>query len=131
MTQSIQRTIIAILALASAALGVYMWADPIGWFEATPGVSNTGSHNHHFIRDVGAMYLTMAGALLLGLRIDRFLQPALAFSTGWLTLHAIVHLWDVAASRLPIEHLVTDLPGVFAPPLIIGYFAWRTQNTTS
>jgi len=54
-------------------------------------VTNTGHHNHHFIRDVGAVYLTMAGGLLLGLQIDRFLQPALVFSTGWLALHAVVH----------------------------------------
>ncbi len=94
-------------------------------------MTNTGHHNHHFIRDVGAVYLTMAGGLLLGLQIDRFLQPALVFSTAWLALHAIIHLWDVAAARLPIDHLVMDLPGVFAPPLIISYLAWRMHNTTS
>jgi hypothetical protein len=131
VTQKIYHASIIIIALAGTAIGIYMWVDPLGWYGATPGVINTGSYNHHFVRDIGAVYMTIGLGLLIGLRITRFLQPALMFSACWLFLHAIVHLWDVAASRLPIEHLMMDFPGVFLPPIIFGYLAWWAQNTTS
>jgi len=33
-------------------------------------------------------------------------------------------VWDIAAARLPVEHFLIDLPGVFLPPLIAAALAW-------
>lgn len=43
---------------------------------------------------------------------------------AFLTLHALVHLWDWAAGREVLSHLVDDLPGVFAPPALALWLAW-------
>ena len=130
-SQNIRKIVIGFLAAGTLGTGLYMMSDPHGWYLAVPGVINTGSHNHHFIRDTGGIYLTMGTGLFLGLRFSRFLQPALLFSTCWMSIHAFVHLWDIVASRLPSEHLAVDFPGVFMPPIILGVLAYREKNTTS
>ena len=125
------RILIAIFAAGLIANGLVMLLEPHGWFTQVPGVANTGDHNHHFIRDIGAVYITMSAVMIYGLRYGHYLLPALSFSAVWLGLHGAIHLWDVLADRLPLQHLWMDLPGVFLPPILLVFLIFRLRPTTS
>ena len=45
--------------------------------------------------------------------------PALAAASGFYLLHALVHLLDTARGLVGPEHFMIDLPGVYAPALIL------------
>jgi hypothetical protein len=112
------RTIIWALALALAANGGFMLAAPAPWYAMIPGVADTGPLNAHFIRDIGAAYLVAGGGLSAFL-LDRRARPAALAACVFLSLHALVHLWDAAEGRESLVHLARDLPMVIAPgPLL-------------
>jgi len=127
-----RRRTVAILAglfgLALAANAVWMLADPGGWYGAVPRVGDTGPYNPHFVRDVAVTYLGLALALGLAAWRPGARPAVLWFAALLLGLHALLHLWDVAAARLPLDHLWIDLPGVFLPPLLAAWLARRSQS---
>ena len=116
-----KRTLYAISAIGFAINALHMLADPAGWYATVPGVPNTGPFNPHFVRDIGVAYLTLTGLLALAAWRPRWAFPLLLAVTLYLGLHAGLHLWDIAAARLPLDHLLVDAPGVFLPVL---FFAW-------
>jgi hypothetical protein len=101
-----------LMALLLGANGLLMLADPLGWFDAVPGVTTTGPFNAHFVRDVGAVYLMCA--LALGWYARRPIQawPALAMATVWLTLHSAIHVYDATCGATPWADLWRDAVGV-------------------
>jgi hypothetical protein len=106
------------MALISAANALWMLADPAGWFNTLPGVADTGPLNVHLVRDVGCAYLTVAVALAFAARVPRAGFPALVVTGTFLGLHALLHVWDVAAGRLPASHALGDAPLVFLPAVL-------------
>jgi hypothetical protein len=50
--------------------------------------------------------------------------PAALAGGAFLALHALVHLWDWASGREMLDHLIADLPAVFAPPALALWLAW-------
>ena len=113
----------AILGLAFAANGVFMLAVPRLWYGTVPGVADTGPFNPHFVRDIGCAYV-VAGGALLGFALDiRFRAAALA-GAAFLALHAALHVWDAAAGRESLDHLVGDLLPVFIAPALALWLVW-------
>ncbi|WP_374571900.1 hypothetical protein [Phenylobacterium sp.] len=109
----------------SGALGVLLGINGLvqiavsfWWYNAVPGVPATGAYNPHFVRDIGAAYLTVAFGL--GWFAWRPGQgwPALTAAASFLVMHAGVHLFDASCSARPLHDLIRDFPGVFAPALI-------------
>src|SRR6266487_2284882 len=97
------RTTFRILGLLNLANGLWMLLAPAGWYLHLPAaVPDTGPLNPHFVRDVGAAFVTI-GAVTL-----------------FYVLHAVVHVTDLAAGRLDASHWLIDLPGVFLPALVLG-----------
>jgi len=119
-----------IVGLALAANGLAMLAVPAGWFEMVPGVVDTGPFNGHFIRDIGAAYL-VAGAALASFAASRIARPAALGGAAFLTIHALVHLWDAAAGREHVHQLLVDLPTVFLPPILALWIAWSPLDRGS
>ena len=118
---AISRTKAFFIWLAAIIWGgtaTWMIATPEGWWAAVPGVGNTGPYNAHFVRDVGCTYMALAVCLAAGLLRPRWLYPMVLVPAIWMALHASLHLWDVASSRLPLEHLLLDAPGVFLPVVL-------------
>ena len=68
MLKSANLGIAALLGVALTANGVFMLVAPADWYVAVPGVTATGPFNHHFLRDIGLIFLLLGGALLVGRR---------------------------------------------------------------
>src|SRR5205085_2442465 len=82
--------------------------DPLGWYWAVPGVPLTGPYNPHFVRDIGAAYLaTVLGFVWFAWR-PRHGWPALAAAATFLTLHALIHVYDEACSANPFAAIQRD-----------------------
>jgi hypothetical protein len=114
----ISRTVAALLAALLAANAAYMLAAPLAWYDAVPGVPLTGAFNPHFVRDIGMAYLVAAAGLAWFAWRPVQGWPALAAGAAFLTLHALIHVYDAACVANPWSGLIRDLPGVFVPPLI-------------
>ena len=112
-----------ILGIGLAVNGLAMLAAPLAWYGAIPGVPDTGPFNPHFVRDIGCAYLT-AGAAIAWLGAVPAARPAAIAGAAFLALHALVHLWDFAAGREALHHLLADLPTVFLAPAVAIWIVW-------
>ena len=111
------RTTFRILGLLNLANGLWMLLAPGGWYHHLPAaVPDTGPLNPHFVRDIGAAFVTIGAVLLLAPPSRRVLLAVTLFYV----LHAVVHVTDLTAGRLGAEHWLIDLPGVFLPALVLG-----------
>ena len=111
------RTTFRILGLLNLANGLWMLLAPGGWYHHLPtAVPDTGPLNPHFVRDIGAAFVTIGAVLLLAAPS----RGVLLAVTLFYVLHAVVHVTDLAAGRLGAEHWLIDLPGVFLPALVLG-----------
>jgi hypothetical protein len=113
------------MAVALLANGAAMLAASLSWYDAVPGVTATGPFNGHFIKDIGAVYLTCA--LGLGWFAWRPGQgwAAMAAGAAWLTLHAAVHVYDASCGASPLADIRRDFVGVYlfaAVPLALSLF---------
>jgi hypothetical protein len=106
-----------VLGIALAANGLVMLGVPDGWYVAVPGVPQTGPFNPHFVRDIGAAYI-VSGAALVWFAFDRAARSAAIAAAAFLTLHALIHLWDATAGREHAHQLLADLPTVFLPAVL-------------
>lgn len=112
--------------LLSIANGIWMLADPSGWFELVPGpASDYGPVNSHFIQDVGGWY--MAGGVLFlfastnPLRFGGVTLIVMLLSNG---AHAISHLVAVISGKVDASHWATDMPVVLAPVIVLVLLLW-------
>jgi hypothetical protein len=121
---ALKRGLLGLLAAATAANALYMLADPLGWYGAVAGVPDTGPFNPHFVRDIGVAYLTLALMIAAAAHWPGQAFTLLAAVTTYLGLHVLLHVWDVAAGRLPLDHLIMDIPGVLLPALATAALAW-------
>ena len=118
-----KRIVAAVLGALLAANALAMLVAPLWWYGVVPGVPSTGPFNPHFVRDIGAAYLVVV--LGLGWFAARPVQgwPALVAAAAFLDLHAFIHVHDAVLSPVCGHDLVRDLPGVFAPALIVSALA--------
>ncbi len=115
-----------LLALILAANGLLMLIAPEPWYHLIPGVSSTGPFNPHFVRDIGCAYLVCGGAFFWMAR-DAQARPAALIAAIFLLLHALTHVWDGLAGRESIEHLISDIPGVFVLPALALWLSFRPR----
>ena len=115
------------LGLGLAVNGLVMLGFPSDWYATVPGVIDVGPFNAHFIRDIGVAYL-VAGAALVWLAVNPGARPAAQAGAAFLTLHALVHLWDAAAGREHLHQLLIDLPTTFLPPALAIWIAWTPAS---
>jgi hypothetical protein len=108
----------AILGIFFGVLAMWMLALPLHWYANTPGVTETGPANAHLIRDVGCAFLVAALALLWFLAAPNRAWPAVLAVGAFLSLHALVHVWDTAAGREHSHRLLTEIPTVILPAVL-------------
>ena len=99
MTPPLRRTLLWILTLLGALVGVWALGFPVAFYEDFPGfglhwVSGDGPFNEHLVRDVGAFYLALtAGGVVAALSRD--LAGGRAIGTAWIVFslpHLAYHL---------------------------------------
>src|SRR5881296_3451966 len=94
------RTTFRILGLLNLANGLWMLLAPAGWYLHLPAaVPDTGPLNPHFVRDIGAAFVTIGAVLLLAAPS----RGVLLAVTLFYLLHAAVHVTDLAgAASAPV-----------------------------
>lgn len=127
-TQTLKSVVLALTAAFLGANALYMLADPLGWYGAVDGVPDTGPFNPHFVRDIGVAYLTCSLATFAALKWRRQAFTLMSVVTLFLGLHVLLHVWDIAAGRLPLDHLIRDLPGVVGPTVVTALLVWWTRS---
>ena len=118
--------LVAIAVLAMVAFnglflsvnGVVMLVAPLAWYEAVPGVTDTGFFNQHFVRDIGIVQLFLGLAFGAGLLLPERRIGLWAAATLWLAAHAAFHLWEVAVGICAPSALLRDFPAVSLPALL-------------
>ena len=114
------KLIYSIFSLLSLFNGVWMLLFPLSWYTDLPAaVPNTGPFNQHFVRDLGVVFLLIGLAFgWAALNVNRSRSVHLVV-TAFFTGHALIHLADIVAGRLPHSHWMIDMPGVFVPALLM------------
>jgi hypothetical protein len=102
------------------ANGLWMLFAPRAWYYRLPaGVPDTGSFNAHFVRDIGAAFLTLGLAFCFAApRALRHRSVVLAAAVFYV-LHTLIHVFDLTTGRLAAHHWLIDLPGVFLPAIVL------------
>ena len=124
--------VLVVFALGNAANALWMLADPAGWYAGLPAaVPDTGPLNTHFVRDIGSAFGVMSAALLLAAARPALRVPMLGLVSMFYVLHALVHVTDTLAGRLPSSHWTIDLPGVYVPALLMILLTVAASRTRS
>ena len=117
----------AFVRVLASALGVGLAANalaqlvaPLAWYGAVPGVTATGPFNAHFVRDIGCAYAAVGIALCVAAEIPSARRGVLYGTTLFYGFHALLHVADLTAGRLPPDHWLVDLPGVFLPAILFA-----------
>ena len=114
------RWALGLFAAANLINAVWMLADPADWYARLPAaVPDTGPLNEHFVRDLGGTFAVMGAGLALAALRRSLRVPMLALVTLFYVLHAVVHVTDTVAGRLPPSHWTIDLPGVYVPAAVM------------
>ena len=118
-------TVLGIFAIGNLANGVWMLADPVHWYENLPaGVPDFGPLNEHFVRDLGCTFVLFGLVLGLAAFVPRWRVAACSAVALFYVLHAIVHVADTLRGLVGPEHWAIDLPGVYAPAVILVAVTW-------
>lgn len=127
-----RRIVAGLLGVFLGLNALAMLGAPMRWYGAVPGVVLTGPLNTHFVRDIGAAYLVVAGALLAFAVRPRLSPGATLAAAAWLALHAIIHLAAAATcGRPPLPELARDLAGVHLPAILSLWIALASTKEES
>jgi hypothetical protein len=111
---------LAVFAIANLVNGAWMLFDPAGWYAGLPAaVPDTGPLNPHFVRDLGGAFAVMGIGLLWAAFRPGVRLPVLVAVLLFYAFHALIHVTDTIAGRLPPSHWAIDFPGVYLPVLLL------------
>ncbi|MBO9696439.1 MAG: hypothetical protein J7499_09585 [Sphingopyxis sp.] len=111
--------LLLIAAITTIANGVFMLVQPLDWYVFVPTVVTTGPPNAHFIRDIGLAYLG-SGLILLYAAANPVRRWRAAVVGGlWLTLHGLLHIYEVAAGICGPATFWADAPAVIGQPALV------------
>ena len=111
--------LLLIAAVTAIANGIFMLVKPLDWYVFVPTVVTTGPPNAHFIRDIGLAYVG-SGLILLYAAADPARRWRAAIVGGlWLTLHGLLHIYEVAAGICGPATFWADAPAVIGQPALV------------
>jgi len=125
------RAMLLILGLFHLGNGLVMLTAPMAWYVAVPGVSLTGSPNHHFIADIGLAFVASGVGLVLGARTGICAAAWAAAGAAWPALHGLLHIWGWFAHGFPTTGpvIVSEVVGVVGVGALGVALAWiRNQQ---
>ncbi len=113
------------LAATNIANGVWMLADAAGWYTDLPAdVPDFGPLNEHFVRDIGAAFLSFGIAMGWAAFRPPLRGALVLVTTFFYVLHAAGHVYDTVSGTVSSDHWWTDLPGVYAPAVVLVGLCW-------
>jgi len=86
------RGLLSLVGLFHVANGLFMIGDAEDWYLTAPGVSQTGSMNHHFIVDIGLAFFASGAGMTIGLRKGRVAATFALAGATWPALRALFHI---------------------------------------
>ena len=98
------------------------------WYASTPGVTETGPYNAHFVADIGVAFAAVTASLLMGLlplpHARLFVLPGAIFLIG----HALVHLAGFLHHGPPAGALAiaTEVIAIYLPAWVAGALSDRS-----
>lgn len=121
-----KRALAVLLAVSMGGNGLVMLVAGPWWYHAVPGVSGTGPFNPHFVKDIGAAYVTAsAGLAWLALRPAEAIARGAAMAGAlFLVLHGAIHLAEAIGDPAGLADLGRDFPGVILPAILAAWVAW-------
>lgn len=124
------RILALLLSVYFGLTGILILTMPEMFYRLTPGLSDMGPFNMHFIRDVALMFLVSGGAMLLG-AVKRN-RTALICGAAWPFLHALYHCVIWGHRGFPFDTIfAVDVAGVIVPGfaglLIAFWFSGRAD----
>lgn len=110
----------AVFCIFSLAIGAWMLCFPLSWYWHLPAaIPHTGSYNAHLVRDLGVAFIVAGlGFGWCATHLDRC-RPVHWGLTTFFAGHALIHVADILAGRLPDTHWLIDAPGVFVPAVLL------------
>lgn len=108
------RLMLLILGAFHLLNGLTMLAAPMAWYMAVPGVSASGPLNHHFIADIGLVFVASGAGLILGAKAGMRAAVWAMAGAAWPALHALLHVWGWFAHGFPATRplIVSEVFGV-------------------
>lgn len=113
--------------LFALGLGGQMLITPMGWYETTPGVSDTGPFNPHFIRDVGIAFIAGAVALGYGLLRPSYRRPLFLVALVFFGGHAIMHAVEMLHGHAH-DGVIGEMIAIILPALVMIVVLFRTKG---
>jgi uncharacterized membrane protein len=109
-----------VLGATSLINGIAMFFVPSTWFfRLVPGVPETGPFNAHLVADSGTFFMAVGVGLLIG-GFDPRRHVAVVIVAAIANLfHSILHLYSHEAGLLSLEHLGTEIAGIYIPTLVL------------
>lgn len=109
-----------VFGFLNVANGLWMLLAPASWYHGLPaGVPDTGPLNSHFVRDIGAAFLTIGVAFAVAPARTAMRPGVLVFATIFFVLHAAIHVADLLTGHVHGRHWLIDLPGVWLPAILL------------
>jgi hypothetical protein len=120
MQNQILKAIYTILGGISLGNGLWMLVSASTWFKQMPvGAEDTGPLNHHFVHDVGLVYVLVGlGAFWCGHRLKNCMEVHLSI-TLFMAGHALIHVCEILTGNLATTHWLIDFPLVTFPAIVL------------
>ena len=121
--------LLSLFGLVALAAGGFAFLAPLVFFELL--AAYTGAPNAHLVRDVGAAYIAAGVALFWAARRPGRRGPLVAVAATFLLLHALGHVWDLAAGQVALSHVLVDAVQVFVPAAVtvgLAVYFLRTER---
>jgi uncharacterized membrane protein len=109
-----------ILGAIDILTGIEMFFFPSSWFyKLVPGVPETGPFNAHLVADGGTFFLAIGVGLLIASRDPTRHWAAIVVAAIAGMMHAALHIWSHEEGILSLDHLTTEVLGIYIPALIL------------
>ena len=109
-----------VMGAGSVANALWMLGGPMHWYTDLPAaVPDTGPFHPHFVRDIGCPAFTAGAALGCAAFAPRSPPPPGGPPPRFSTALPCPPLHDTAIGNLPQNHWWLDVPGVYAPAVLL------------
>lgn len=109
-----------IIAVMDIVNGIEMYFFPAAWFfKLVPGVPETGPYNMHLVMDGGTFFLAVGVGLVFAAIEPRRNAIAVVVAAVAGVMHSALHIWSHAEGLLSLQHLITEVLGIYIPTILL------------